>query len=379
MENDYVQLIGKNNTVNGITLTVDYVIADRRQVNVFYRVEGSFGAVYGHPHFLDGTEEELQEVIVSSYGSRLEPGQLQKATLDFVGNESTPSRLTFLLRVTRVEREGSSETAELAVGDRESTSGEEAILFEIPLELELDEAMTAQGEVYEPDLEIHLDGQRFLIRRVEICPSFLQVDVEADPGNTAWLKGLTFYAEDENGNRTEPITNGISALGDPDTPGMDSLRSESSFFWDSKSLTLHITEADWLDKDAKDVTVSLDGAILKGDLPADIRYLGGARRSGGQVELLFFGKQPGEPWEGYVTTFQIAGSFCTADGEEIFSGGRSSTTGVASLDGRDILVPEGYFADCYHLSDCPDGAVVVELNATRREERLKDPVSIPLK
>ncbi|MEG0756697.1 MAG: DUF4179 domain-containing protein, partial [Oscillospiraceae bacterium] len=38
--NDYVQYIGQSQTVNGITLQVEYVIVDQKQVNIFFSLTG---------------------------------------------------------------------------------------------------------------------------------------------------------------------------------------------------------------------------------------------------------------------------------------------------------------------------------------------------
>ena len=40
VENDYVQPIGQSQTVNGITATVEYVIVDQKQVNIFFTLKG---------------------------------------------------------------------------------------------------------------------------------------------------------------------------------------------------------------------------------------------------------------------------------------------------------------------------------------------------
>ena len=40
VENDYVQPMGQSQTVNGITATVEYVIVDQKQVNIFLTLKG---------------------------------------------------------------------------------------------------------------------------------------------------------------------------------------------------------------------------------------------------------------------------------------------------------------------------------------------------
>lgn len=54
VENDYVQPIGQSQTVNGVTATVEYVIVDRKQLNIFYTLDyapdlGPCGRTAGSP------------------------------------------------------------------------------------------------------------------------------------------------------------------------------------------------------------------------------------------------------------------------------------------------------------------------------------------
>ena len=63
VENEYVQPIGQSQTVNGITATVEYVIVDLKQVNVFYTLEGD-----GYES-LSGEMPELAEDLPCSISS----------------------------------------------------------------------------------------------------------------------------------------------------------------------------------------------------------------------------------------------------------------------------------------------------------------------
>ena len=42
VEHDYVQPVGQSQTVNGITATIQYIIVDRKQVNIFFTLEGDY-------------------------------------------------------------------------------------------------------------------------------------------------------------------------------------------------------------------------------------------------------------------------------------------------------------------------------------------------
>ena len=61
-----------------------------------------------------------------------------------------------------------------------------------------------------------LDGQTLTVKEVEVYPTHVRVNVEGAADNTAWLEGLDFYLENEDGERFDSISNGVSATGDPD-------------------------------------------------------------------------------------------------------------------------------------------------------------------
>lgn len=51
VENDFIQYIGQSQTDNGVTMTVEYVIVDEKQVNIFFTLGSE---VYT---YLDGTPD----------------------------------------------------------------------------------------------------------------------------------------------------------------------------------------------------------------------------------------------------------------------------------------------------------------------------------
>ena len=127
-----------------------------------------------------------------------------------------------------------------------------------------------------------LNGQTVTVTEAEVYPTHVRVNVADDPANTAWLKGLEFYLENEDGERFEPISNGVTASGDPDSPANVSFRPESPYFADSEHLTLHITGAEWLDKDMERVRVNLADRTAE-RLPEGVTFRSAEKRDGGWV------------------------------------------------------------------------------------------------
>ena len=256
--NDYVQPIGQSQTVNGITATIEYVIVDLKQVHIFFTLKGE-----GY----ESLSAELPEFTPWQRCSVLEgdflqpPGTLLRFTLDYQDND-VPEGFTMTLGVTG-ETAGEAESqppADSSVWDaleKDTAPPDNSILATFTFDLKFDPTYTASGEIIPVNSAFQLDGQTLTVTEAEVYPTHVRVNVEGAAANTAWLKSLDFYLENEDGERFEPISNGVTASGDPDTPAMNSFRLESPYFADSAHLTLHITGATWLDKDMERIRVDL--------------------------------------------------------------------------------------------------------------------------
>ena len=155
-----------------------------------------------------------------------------------------------------------------------------------------------------------------------------------DPDNTAWLKGLSFYLENEDGERFERISNGISATGGEDSPAYVSFRLESPYFADSEHLTLHITGAEWLDKDMERVRV---------DLAEGVSFQNAEKRDGGWV-LTFRVKQRKEHH-----SFQVWNSTFYDEAGNQYEASRRGTTTDDSGYFEEMLPLPGYQEDVVWL------------------------------
>ena len=266
VENDYVQPIGQSQTVNGITATIEYVIVDQKQVNIFLTLEGDYETLTAEmPEF---TPKQCCSVLGADTGQA--PGTLLRFSLDYQDSD-VPDRFTMTFGVTG---ESGKEEFPDPTPPHAEQSPQDAMLEESPervpdilafftFDLAFDPTYTAQGEIVPVNSTFHLDGQTLTVTEVEVYPTHVRVNVEGDPDNTAWLEGLDFYLENEDGERFDTITNGVSATGDPDTPAMKSFRLESPYFADSAHLTLHITGATWLDKNRERVRADLKNGTME--------------------------------------------------------------------------------------------------------------------
>ena len=263
VEHDYVQPMDQRQSDGGVTAAVEYLIVDRKQVSIFYTLDTDRDI----PHLDADYDIRLPGDLhgysstTGSYG--LENGALRRIDVNFVDLD-VPESLELALRVydSTGDWESGMGPAE-PVGDygdemlSDQREPQRAYLAEFTFSLTFDPAFTAQGTVVPVNADFRMDGQSFTLTEVEVYPTHLRVNIKDDSGNTAWLRGLSLYLENERGERFESCVNGISASGDPEGEGYGTFWLDSPFFSQGEHLTLCITGAEWLDKDRESIRVDL--------------------------------------------------------------------------------------------------------------------------
>lgn len=255
VKNEYVQPIEQEQTINGITMRIEYVIVDQKQLNIFYSLDSQdYSQMDGSPYIRNLDGSLVEGFSISSYGYNVENGDLRYFSLDF-SEDNMPEGL---ILGCNVHDNGASFDAEpVPVGSEEDEFSSPEPISTFEFTLQFDPERTAKGEIITLNQSFVLDGQRLIAEAVEIYPTHIRFNIAADEGNTAWITGLSFYLENEKGERFDTIGNGISASGSTDSPMMKTFRLESAFFSQSKKLTLVITGIKWLDKDMERVKVDL--------------------------------------------------------------------------------------------------------------------------
>ena len=93
---DYVQYIGQSQTVDGVTVNLEYAIVDRAQMIFFYSADGA--RLYTSPDLTGENGEGFPGGYAASYrqGSRNKAGidSLSSVTFDFVDRSGLPERFT---------------------------------------------------------------------------------------------------------------------------------------------------------------------------------------------------------------------------------------------------------------------------------------------
>ncbi len=362
VENEYVQPIGLTQTKNGITATVEYLIVDQKQVNIFYTLEGDYEDLSGRrvEFFPD------QHCAFSYGGSPNAPGDIQSITLDYVDRD-VPEGFSVTIGVASMDEALNAPPEESLAEDELLHMDEEEldILAEFTFALKFDPTYTAAGEIIPVNQTITLAGQSVTVTEAAVYPTHVRINVADDAANSAWLKGLTFYLENEDGERFEPISNGISATGGDGTDSYVSFRLESPYFARSRHLTLHITGSEWLNKSRERVRLDLNTG--KADfLPEGAEFKSAEHHADGWI-LEFRVQERREDFthQVFFMTFEDGG------GTEYEMGSQSRFT---DYEGED----DSYFIERLPLPDYHESEVWLRptYSHTAAEET---PITIPIK
>ena len=89
VKNEYVQPLALSQTENGITASVEYLIVDQKQVNVFYRIVSKvYTELDVRPNILDASGREELSCAYSFGAADEENDELRTLCIDFVDTDA---------------------------------------------------------------------------------------------------------------------------------------------------------------------------------------------------------------------------------------------------------------------------------------------------
>ena len=275
VEHAYVQEINLTQSNEEVSVSIEYLIVDQKQINIFYKLDSSIhNFIYGEPELLNAQNgEKLPCSVYWNRGNDETSGKLQQITADF-GDTDVPNGIKLQLSIMHYPN--------MEIEDRESDSEIfeiEEVIGEFEFTLSFDPTFTDAGKQIPVNQTVILDEQKITVTNIEIYPSHIRINVEDNPSNTAWLTGLDYQLLIDDSKAFDPIMGGISATGAIDSPAMVSFRTDSSYFYDADQLTLRITGASWLEKDREKAYVNLETGEVH-NLPEDITLYEIAEKEG---------------------------------------------------------------------------------------------------
>jgi len=377
VEHDYVQPMDLTETKNGVTVTVKHVIVDRKQVSTFFTLVSDATEYLDYTWDIEVPGENMGWSSSSSnFGKKGE--ELRQIDTNFMEID-VPDTLLLTLKVYDDSAAWGGGQDSGAPAPEQDYHGpqreaERPFLAEFSFTLEFDPYFTAQGEVIPVNAYFVIDGQTMILTEVEVYPTHLRVNLEDAPGNTAWLKGLDLYLENEHGEQYHSGVNGISASGDPDGEGYATFWLDSPFFGQGEHLTLHITGARWQDKENNRVLVDPESGTAEG-LPEDVWFLK-AWQEGKTWWLAFVA-----PRESDGGMYQLFSHEAWDEAGEplpdIMSWGHAM--GYRPEEGKPSVEEDTLFTIDFPLEGYTGGKVWLELIFTHATDLAETPVVIPIK
>lgn len=246
VENEYVQPLGLEETKNGVTVRVEHVIVDQKQVNIFYSVASDtyeFLTVRADVWKAD-VDEGVEAGIVFG-DTRVSMGELRHIMVDMASG-IVPSQMRLMIDAYTAEK---FPDAEEPTHEQWDQAEQTTPVASFEMMMSFDPYFTEQGRALYPNQPFTIDGNTFTVAEVGIYPSHIRIHLDEDPNNDSWIKALRFYLELEDGTVVGQGGNSISAWGDPNSPSMTTYMAESSFFDQNDQFHLIITGADFLEKD----------------------------------------------------------------------------------------------------------------------------------
>ncbi len=361
VENQYVQPVEISKTQGDITVDIEYIIVDQKQINIFYTLDSKeYDSLVADPDLFDNENNRLQ-AIVSGSGYNKENGELRSIEVDFI-DENVPSSINTELSVYSngtsnepVEVDSSYEDDMFNTDDW----GEPDYIETFSFELNFDPYFTAQGEKVEINQDFYLGDEKFTVTEIETYPTHMRLNIAEHVENSKHLQAIKFYIDNEDGDVIDPISDGIISTGTGED-NVTSYRLESDFFDKSEELTLFITEATWLDKDRERMRIDLENETAD-DLPDGVSLADVDHRSDGYI--LTFNAVEFEEFHSY----QLFGHlFYDIEGNEYHINTWSSSH-----------VDDGFFEESFPLVDFHGDEVWLSPHFTHREQFSE--VSIKLK
>ncbi len=251
VENDYVQIIGEHQTQDNVTVSVEYMILDAGHISIFFQVDAPVKAGQWHYDFRDEQGNGLAAAI--SFDTMYESGKLEKIDIDYLDGREIPKEITFhaFISVDPDFQEVQTATYDPSTGEYTDSAQSNAAGKDYAFVFDLYPDEGFRKNIV--SLPIHqwlaLKDQRIYLDCLNVYPTQARLLIEADPENSALLKGLNITFMDEKGTTYDSKSNGITGTFDTSGLNMNSLFYESSYFSDAEHLKLIINGISILDKD----------------------------------------------------------------------------------------------------------------------------------
>lgn len=298
IENDYVQEVGLTAWDGEKTLMLPYVLADERNLVLFFQLPKDFVLEEEEWIMVDtkkmtdtATGEEIRDGF--SYGT----GGMQEQSLkessgylmqryNFIERKLPQAiAIEVELEVTRYEQ---SEAQQVS-----GESGTHITKSAGTYSFQIDFNAFKEPKVYPVNREYTLKGQEVTVKEMTVYPTGTEVTFEFSKENSAWVRGIDI-ALDQDGIEMENTSGMITSTHD-DEKGTMSIFIDSNYFDKPKQQALLLSGVRILEKDREYLTIDLDSRTITPKIEG--LALKEVARKGDKADLVFTTKLETE--EGY--------------------------------------------------------------------------------
>ena len=292
VEHDYFQHIGQEQTVNGVTARVESIIVDMGQLHIFYSLQSEY---YKYLRLSSVWEDMLFDIDglplgnYTTYSTKaLDPlinptiqENLRHLSFNFIDSE-IPEFIIFQLSVSDWFDSDFDWCEERSTAFFDAGFSRPVAVFSFLISI--DTTQVRQGTTIQIDRQFSFDGQYLTISSMEIFPTHIRLHILEDENNSAILKSLYGYLVDEYGTHFQQTGYSFNY-------GLNNVRSEgtfhfeSSYFFSSQNLTVVITGATWLYKNAESTRIDLARNTAE-NLPPGVVFID-SKRKGDDFALTF--------------------------------------------------------------------------------------------
>ena len=271
IEHQYVQLIKQTAEDNGYQLDVEYLVADPRNLTVYYKMPE-----ITEKNSETGEDYQFDFNLLAADGSELKCGAtwdyplseeekqaLNEVKFHFNGEDTLPKQVILQLVVKKALPFSDEEQKKIEAGrelfgtanaiahfEEPRPEYEEVACMQVPLAI--DQGSLFNVRTIELNRTVELEGQKLIFDKVEIYPTQVRILWHADENNTHLVDGMKIALQSREHGRWEGISNGVTGIGMLGKP--QQIWLESSWFDYETEYQLAIERYAMIPKEQQTVT-----------------------------------------------------------------------------------------------------------------------------
>ncbi|TKI56157.1 DUF4179 domain-containing protein [Brevibacillus antibioticus] len=282
-EHNLVQHIGASGSLEGVTFTIDHVLADEKRMLLFYTLKND----------LSGKEVALHKIeLFDQSGKQWEYG----VSWSSMGSEDPVIRNRIDIHIEGATEIPDSMTAKvtLAIDNLEQKPP-----LKIDFAVDKNKFKTFEKKMYPVMKEVTVDGQRFTIEQIAVFPTQTEVSIRFDPANIKHVFDFDkLRLEDEKGETFAFWGNGVPVRDNGENGRIYNL--ESIYFVEPEKLILKANGIRAVDKDKLQIVIDAKAGTLT-NVPNDRLKLTALRQVDDVVGMDFSLKVPPQDKDSHIS------------------------------------------------------------------------------